>query len=286
MHGWRRCRRQAEPVVLDEVPDVSERHENSMVARLGAQASFAAALEDDIPISTPSHGYGAHAMGSSRRARQHPGAAAPPMRNTRCPPSRADGASLHRPRRRARTADRTRRSRSLHGTDDVAARGPDAAHADPAAQHAAAAVVHGRPARSRSLARPRADPEQLGTLRRCRRASAAPPRVVRARRLPNGEIPSGVHARSEMSSAVAARRLARGAARASTRSIRAPRPLQAATSPPATSSRRRRPPISPNTPRSARPTSRSKVDHPAPVVEAHVGLLVGLGAAARRHAVT
>ncbi|HLL23563.1 MAG TPA: PEGA domain-containing protein, partial [Kofleriaceae bacterium] len=40
------------PVVLDEVPDVSERHEQSAAARM----AFSEALDDDIPASSPSHG--------------------------------------------------------------------------------------------------------------------------------------------------------------------------------------------------------------------------------------
>lgn len=45
----------AEPVLLDDVPDVSDRHEHSLSARI----AFADALEDDIPAAGPSHGSGA-----------------------------------------------------------------------------------------------------------------------------------------------------------------------------------------------------------------------------------
>jgi serine/threonine protein kinase len=53
----------ADPVVLDDVPDVSEKH----IDPNGERARFAAAafgnLEDDIPMSGPSHGHGARAFG-------------------------------------------------------------------------------------------------------------------------------------------------------------------------------------------------------------------------------
>jgi eukaryotic-like serine/threonine-protein kinase len=52
------------PVVLDDVPDVSDRHEHSVAARM----NFAGALgdEDDIPITTPSHGHGSRVMAQLR----------------------------------------------------------------------------------------------------------------------------------------------------------------------------------------------------------------------------
>ncbi|MDQ3339514.1 MAG: serine/threonine protein kinase, partial [Myxococcota bacterium] len=52
------------PVVLDDVPDVSDRHENSMAARL----AFSDAMlgEDDIPASTPSDGHGSRVMAQLR----------------------------------------------------------------------------------------------------------------------------------------------------------------------------------------------------------------------------
>jgi serine/threonine protein kinase len=67
-------------VVLDDVPDVSERHENSVLA---ARRAFTDALEDDIPASTPSHGHAARVLSRNDELDSIPELTAPPKRVTK-----------------------------------------------------------------------------------------------------------------------------------------------------------------------------------------------------------
>jgi len=192
----------AEPVVLDEVPDVSERHENSMVARLGAQASFAAALEDDIPISTPSHGYGAHAMAQLRDELDSiPELPAPPMRNTPMPAHRAPtAASLHAPSTARTNGGPNTPVPQLARPRTTSPHAVPTPHTPIPQRNTPPLPVVPRPTGSQPISRatPPPIPSSSGTFApvptRERRTTA---RGAGPAPYQTGDIPSGVHARSE-----------------------------------------------------------------------------------------